>query len=437
MTGSSLAELTGSKPQRQQRPAPDSHADRFPVANQPSNFDPEGVRLLEEMRERAASYFFEQALPDTGLVFDRARADGTPGERKSPLASIAATGFGLSALAIAASRELLPAAACEQRVLTTLETVLNQLPHKHGFLPHYLNGRTFYIVTPKEYSSIDTALFLTGALHASRVFNSAEMDALVRRIYERVDWRWMLNGGNTLCMGWDPSSGFQNARWDSYSECLPMYLLAIGSPTHALPASVWDYVARNMYDYGGIRFISSFGALFIHQYPHLWLDLRGVRDRYTNYFQNSIFAMRAHKTWCMLQHGKFNWIDERVWGFSASDTPRGTYSAWGAPPVVGDWDGTLSPHAAAGGLVLMPEECIVALKTFRSVYPKSWSRYGFVNAFNPGAPDGGWYDQDIISIDLGLAMLMVENLLTGSVWSTCRQIPQIVRSMAAVGLAPV
>jgi hypothetical protein len=215
-----------------------------------------------------------------------------------------------------------------------------------------------------------------------------------------------------------------------------MYLMAIGSPSHALPEASWDAITRNTDDFGGIRFISSFGALFIHQYPHVWLDLRGTHDRYANYFQNSVSAMRAHKTWCMLQHGKFDWIDERVWGFSASDTPRKTYAAWGAPPVVGQWDGTLCPHAAAGGLALLPEESVVALKTFRSLYPKSWQRYGFVNAFNPGSPDGGWYDPDIIAIDLGLSMLMIENQQSEGVWTACRRIPEIQTAMRAVGLTP-
>ena len=356
--------------------------------------------------------------------------------RVQPLASIAATGFGLSALAIASAHGYLPAGACAQRIETTLQTVARRLPHQHGFLPHYVNAHTFEILAPQEYSSIDTALLLAGALHAGRALNSSRIDALVRKIYERVDWGWMTNHGDTLSMGWEPGRGFQSARWNSYSECIFMYLLAIGSPTHPLPASSWDAVTRNTYDYGGIRFVSSFGALFIHQYPHLWVDLRSVRDRYVNYFQNSIFAMRAHKTWCMLQHGKFDWIDERIWGFSASDTPRGAYSAWAAPPVIGDWDGTLSPHAAAGGLVLMPEECIVSLKTFRSLYPKSWTRYGFVNAFNPGSPDGGWYDTDTIAIDLGLSMLMVENLLSNSLWTLSRQIPAYERSMKAVGFYP-
>lgn len=403
------------------------------VVDQPSNFDPEGKRLLEEVSERSAHYFFDQADPDTGLVYDRARADGGSNTRTRPLASIAATGFGLSALCVASNRGFLPQCLCEERIMRTLMTVARRVPHQHGFLAHYLNAKTCGLLDPEEYSSIDTALFLAGALHAAQFINSREADAAMAEIYRRVDWPWMTNAGATLVMGWAPESGFQNIRWDSYSECLLMYLLAIGSPTHPLPASAWQGIQRNTYDYGGIRFISSVGALFIHQYPHIWLDLRGLHDGHTDYFQNSISAMRAHKTWCMLQHGRFSWIDERTWGFSASDTPRESYSAWGAPPEIETWDGTLAPHAAGGGIALMPEECVTVLKAIRDHHPKAFQRYGFVNAFNPGASAAGWYDPDIISIDLGLTMLMIENQRSGSIRTTGNQIPALASAMTQVG----
>jgi hypothetical protein len=404
------------------------------VDNHPSNFDESGKRLVDEIRERASHYFLDQADPGTGLVYDRARADGSASDRTRPLASIAASGFGLSALCVAARNGYLSQGVCEQRVLKILSTVAQRVPHQHGFLLHYLDAKTCEPLDPVEYSSIDTALFLAGALHAAHALNSRVAETYASEIYHRIDWPWMTNRGDTLVMGWEPKHGFQNERWDSYSECLLMYLLAIGSPTHPLAPSSWESIQRNTYDYGGIRFISSLGALFIHQYPHIWLDLRGRHDSHTDYFQNSISAVRAHKTWCMLQHGRFDWVDERTWGFSASDTPRRSYSAWAAPPVVGEWDGTLSPHAAGGGIALMPEECLVVLKAMRDHHPQAFRRYGFVNAFNPGASVGGWYDQDIISIDLGLMMLMIENQQSGAVWSTSTQVPELTRAMAAVGL---
>src|SRR5689334_7894610 len=58
------------------------------------------VELLEDLSHRAFQYFLEQADPGTGLVRDRARTGGSPiaSETGRDVASIAATGFGLTAL---------------------------------------------------------------------------------------------------------------------------------------------------------------------------------------------------------------------------------------------------------------------------------------------------------------------------------------------------
>ena len=237
-------------------------------------------------------------------------------------------------------------------------------------------------------------------------------------------------------MGWSPHSGFLKARWDSYSECLLMYLLAIGAPRYPLQPATWNAIQRNTFDYGGIRFISSYGALFIHQYLHVWTDLRGWNDGTADYVQNSVAAIRAHKTWCMLQHGRFPWVDERVWGFSASDAPSGSYAAWAAPPVVGNWDGTLSPHAAGGSLTLLPEESIVVLKAMREHFGECFTRYGFVDAFNPGLdPSRRWFDGDVIAIDLALTMLMAENYRTGSVREAGMHSREVMNAMHLIGFA--
>src|SRR5689334_14175545 len=60
-----------------------------------------GESLLDEMERRACLYFYEQSHPFTSLTRDRTRADRSDGTR---VASIAATGFGLSAMCIAAER---------------------------------------------------------------------------------------------------------------------------------------------------------------------------------------------------------------------------------------------------------------------------------------------------------------------------------------------
>jgi len=397
--------------------------------------DVKALRLLDDMEERAAQFFFEQADPITGSVYDRARADGvglTEGgitHAYRGASSISATGFGLSGLCIAAQRGYLKDGDCERRVEAVLEFFATQCKHENGFFYHYIDIATGARIAKSEVSSIDTSFLLCGMLHCRQYFNSQKIDRFASAIYHRVNWPWMLNKGHTLTMGWTPENGFIKYRWDIYAELLTMYLMAIGSPTHPLPASVWNEVKRPEMDFGGIRYITGQAPLFIHQYPQAWCDLRDVRDEHANYFTNSVAATRAHQIWCMLLHGQFPQIDQDIWGISASESRWG-YRAWGGPPAMGPIDGTIVPNAAGGSLPFLPAECSNVLLSMQTRYPKCWQRYGFVDSFQPSS---GWYCGDVIAIDLGIMMLMSENLRTGMVWSDFMKNREIVQAMRAVG----
>ena len=409
-----------------------------PVVNQPAQYGTEEVALMEEIEERGAHYFYEQADPGTGLIFDRAAATGVGpahmgvGKEFPTAASIAASGFGLSALIVAIERGYLPRAECEQRIYSILEYFANRADNVHGFFYHYMDVKTGARIGKYELSSIDTALLLCGVLHARAYLNSKKADELADKISRRVDWTWMYNGGPTLDMGWTPENNFIKYRWSSYCESSLMFLMAIGSPTHPIPASSWDAIERKSINYGGVRFITSYGGLFIHQYAHLWGDFRNKHDHFTNYWENSIAATRAQKTFSMQQHGDYPWIDESMWGYSAADNRRGGYTVWAGPPAMNHPDGTLAPHAAGGSLALLPGECLAVLKTMRERYPLSFTRYGYVDSFRPD-PKEPWYDPDVISIDLGLTMLAAENLRTGSVWKQFMKNESIGEAMRAVG----
>ena len=288
-------------------------------------------------------------LLERGKSQDRARP--RPGVHDRPvlepgLASIAATGFGLSALCIAAKRHYLVPSQCEERVERTLAFLLETCPHEHGFLYHFIDIESGQRLFGSELSSIDTALLLCGVLHCRQYFaGNSRIEALATTFYRRIDWQWMLNGGDTLSMGWLPEQGFLKHRWDIYAELTTMYLLAIGSPNHPIPAEMWESVQRPVISYGGIDYISGVAPLFIHQYPQAWCDYRYIRDRHANYFTNSIAATRAHQLWCLVLGQKFPWIDQDMWGISASDSRQG-YRVWGGPPSMGPLDGTLVPSAA-------------------------------------------------------------------------------------------
>ncbi|MFA5262507.1 MAG: hypothetical protein WC378_01685, partial [Opitutaceae bacterium] len=197
---------------------------------------PKDVALLDEIEKRAVLFFVEQTDPNSGLTRDRAPANGNPSNARS---SVAATGFALTAWGIAAERGWMPHEAARRHVVTTLRFMIERVDHSRGWLYHFVTIEEGRRAWESEASTIDTALFLQGALFAREYFKDSEINKLVDRLYSRIDWNWALNGGKTLSHGWRPESGFISSRWDSYAEMLGLYLLGIGAPEHPPPASTW------------------------------------------------------------------------------------------------------------------------------------------------------------------------------------------------------
>jgi hypothetical protein len=388
---------------------------------------PADERFLGELERCACLFFWEQASPATGQILDRARIDLNGALDPRRMSSIAATGFGLTALCIADSRNYVPHAQIVERVRATLDFHLNKLPEVHGFFYHFNDIETGARIGNCELSSIDTSLLLCGVLTARAYFHDTQIQSLAQQIYERVDWPWMLNGGKTFSMGWKPESGFLNSRWNHYCELMMIYLLAIGSPTNAIAPEYWNNFTRPVIHYAGFSYISGNDPLFTHQYSQAWFDFRHKRDAYANYFDNSVIATRAHKAFC-LNYPK--WYSQDYWGISASDFDGG-YTAWGGPPAEGPIDGTVVPNAAAGSLPFLPSDCLTVLRNLRAKWgARAWGRYGFVDAFHPAAD---WYDPDVLGIDQGISLLMAENLRSGFVWNTFMRNPECARAMRLAG----
>jgi hypothetical protein len=394
--------------------------------------------LLEDLSRRAFQYFLDHADARTGLVLDRARATGEAPPEGHPshrIASSAATGFGLTALCVGAERGWLSREEALRRVLTTLRFFADRAPRQHGWFLHWMDSETGERRWNSEYSSIDTALLLAGVLTVRQCFRQdAEVVRLSTLIYERVDFPWMLAGHPTLLShGWRPETGFIETRWDTYSEHLILQLLAIGSPTHPVTPRAWRAWSRRRLTYAGYTYMSD-GPLFIHQYTQAWADMRGVSEGwypFTNYFDNSAKATRAHRQFCLDLAREFPAYGPDVWGVSASDSARG-YVAWGGPPRDPAIDGTVVPYASAGSLMFTPDISLAALRAMREKYgPRVFGRYGFADAFNPNT---GWVDADVIGLDQGITLLSAQNLADGIVWRHFMKNEEMPRAMRLVGL---
>ncbi|MBC7931943.1 MAG: hypothetical protein H7Z38_15400 [Rubrivivax sp.] len=393
--------------------------------------------FLEDISRRTFQYFLDHTDAQTGLVLDRARAQGEAhpaGHPSHNIASSAATGFGLTALCIGAERGWITRDEARRRVLTTLHFFAERASHERGWFLHWMDKETGERRWNSEYSSIDTALLLAGVLTARRYFRGdAEIARLSTFIYERVDFKWMLAGHPVLLShGWRPETGFIKSRWDTYSEHLILQLLAIGSPTHPITPRAWLGWTRKRISYAGFTFMSD-GPLFIHQYTQLWADLRGARESwypFTDYFANSIAATRAHRQFCIDLAAEFPAYGPDVWGITASDSAKG-YVAWGGPPRDPAIDGTIVPSAAGGSIMFTPDISVRALRAMKEKFgERVYGRYGFTDAFNP---NDGWTGADVIGINQGPILLSAENLRSGFVWRYFMRNEEIPRAMRLVG----
>jgi len=391
---------------------------------------PEDDLFLEEVEQAAFRFFWEQASLQTGLVKDRCNVRGND---KTEVASIAATGFGLTALCIGEKRGWVSPHEAHERALTALRFLWRKLPNHRGFFFHFADVNTGARLWDSEVSSIDTAILLCGVLTCRQHFLSTEIRRLALDIFNRVEWNWLAEDTPLLSVGWMPEIGFLPYRWQDYSELMMLYLLGMGSSSHPLKADTWDAWRRVTFEYDGLHYIGSFAPLFVHQYSQAWFDFRNKRDQYANYFQNSSTATEAHRLFCIELGKQFSNYSDDLWGITASDSWKG-YVVWGGPPAIGPIDGTLVPSAAGGSLPFLPQATLRVLRNIRVLYGnETWSKYGFVNAFNPL---NKWFDADVIGIDTGITMLMAENLRTGFVWNTFMQNPEARRGMQLAGFKP-
>ncbi len=401
--------------------------------------------FLDYVQAANFDYFWYTANPNNGLVPDRS-ANGSA-------CSIAAVGFGLTAIGIGIDHGWISRTQGVARVSTTLNTffqgpqgtsAFGTIGYK-GWFYHFLDMNTALRVGSSELSSIDTALLLGGVLYAKQYFdgtNAAETSirTMAETIFNRVDWNWMAQGTNAIAMGWQPSSGFTGyGNWIGYDEGMILYCLGLGTATNPLPASAWSrwtsgYTWATNY---GFAFVP-FPPLFGHQYSHCWIDFRHIADAYMNshhstYFENSRRATLAQRAYCIANPLHWTGYSGNVWGLTACDGPSG-YGARGAPPPQGD-DGTIAPTAAGGSMAFAPEYC---LPNLRYLYDHGrqtmWTAYGFRDAFNIGQ---GWYDTDELGIDQGPIVIMIENYRTQRPWKLFMNNAEIQRGLQRAGFVSV
>lgn len=417
------------------------------------------ARTLRALQRHSFDYFVNEVDATTGLVRDKTAPDWP--------ASIAAMGMALSAYLVGVERGFLSRGEATGRTLAMLRFLARseqgEAPdasgHK-GFYYHFLDMQTGRRAWDCELSSIDTALLMAGVLSSAAYFagtdaTEAEIRGLATMLYERVDWAWMLNGGDTFSHGWRPEGGFLKPRWQGYDESMVLQLLALGSPTHAVPPACYAAWCRSheWIDAHGTLLLYA-GPLFIHQLSHIWCDLRGPRDAFMrehdcDYFENSRRATLVHQQYAIRNPRGFEGYGEHGWGLSASDGPgprRQTrngvrrsffdYVARGAP--FGPDDGTLAPWAVAASLPFAPEIVGPTIAHLATLRLHEANPYGFKAAFNPSFATArhaavGWVSPFHFGINEGPTVLMIENHRSGLVWQLMRGCEPLLRGLKLAG----
>ncbi len=447
-----------------QRPETRVVAPRPIPSGEPSAF-------LDELEHQTFQWFWDLADPRTFLIPDRAPTKS--------FSSVAAVGFGLTAYTIGAERGWVTRAAVAERVARTLRFLIEApdgdtprgKTRYRGFYYHFLVMETGERFENVELSTIDTTLLAAGALACQAYFDrddplEAQIRADADTLYRRIEWDWASPRPPGVSMGWTPETGFHEWNWHGYDEAMILYVLALGSPTHPIDPAAWTEWTKT-YKWGtyyGQEHVN-FSPLFGHQYSHVWIDYRGIRDDYMrskgiDYFENSRRATYSQRAYAADNPGGFVGYGPDVWGLTACDGPldgertvRGRkrtfagYAARGASLLHVIDDGTLAPAAAASSLPFAPEIAVPALEEMtRRWGARLRNRYGFLDAFNPtlddpaiASPQGtvvdgvGWFDRDQLGIDQGPIVAMIENYRSELVWKTMRKNPYILAGLRRAG----
>lgn len=391
------------------------------------------------MAESAFRYFETESHPVTGLVRDSTVPH-------SP-ATIAGSGMALGSLIIGAERGFMSRNDAAQRALRALNFLSTTRSSVNGFFYHFLDCETGERAGKCEVSTIDSGLLFMGALAASEYFDGEnepenEIRQLALSLYLRADWMWMSPRAPVISHGWTPEKGFLRFDWRGYNEALLLYILALGSPTHAVSTAAYDswvasYKWKSIY---GKELLYA-GPLFIHQMSHAWIDFRGIQDAFmrerdSDYFENSRRATYIQREYASRNPKRFSGYGENCWGVSASAGPgEGKFHGYRARGVpFGPDDGTISPLITASSLPFAPEIVIPALEHMwrgDDIDPTCSSSFNASFTRSSGARE--WRASHTYAIDQGPVALMIENHRTGLIWNLLKRSPYIRRGLERAG----
>jgi hypothetical protein len=406
--------------------------------------------LLTLVEYRTFQYFWDGAEPVSGAARERYHADNVYPENDKHIITSGGTGFGVMAILVGIERNFITREQGFERLLKLVDW-LEKADRFHGVWPHWLNGETGEVkpFSPNDDGGdlVETSYLLQGLLCVRQYFKDGNEEeqalaAKIDKLWKEVEFDWHRNGKNVLYWHWSPNHQWKmNFPVEGYNECLIMYVLAAGSPTHTIPAVVYHQGwARN----GGMRNDSTHeqygyhlslkhnlapqfgGPLFWSHYSFLGLDPRNLKDDYADYWEHNTNHTLINRQYCIENPPNYKGYGENCWGLTASYSPKG-YAAHSPSEDLG----VISPTAALSSFPYTPEESMKVVRyLYDSIGDKVFGEFGFYDAFSE---HHDWYPRRYLAIDQGPAVVMIENHRTGLLWELFMSAPEIQVAKSKLG----
>jgi exo beta-1,2-glucooligosaccharide sophorohydrolase (non-reducing end) len=412
--------------------------------------------LLTMVQEASFRYYWEAAHPKAGLA-----PEVLPGDAN--LLALGGSGFGVMAMVVAAERGFVPRKDIAERVLKIVR-FLAGADRFHGVWPHFLDGDTgraipFFGKYDNGGDLVETAFMIQALLAARQYFDrdtaaEREIRSTATQLWREVDWSHYRQrpDSDVLYWHWSPDYGFHlNHPLIGWNETMIVYLLAIASPTHPVPAGLyhsgwagtserhvryreqWSRTkAGNHYVNGnswyGIKLdvgVGNGSDLFFTHFSYMGFDPRGIRDRYTNYFDNNRAIARINHAYSVENPRGFVGYGTDTWGLSAG------INSGGGRPLPRDDSGTINVMASLASMPYTPKESLAALKHYyRDLGAKVWGIYGFHDGFNETQ---NWFEEVYMALNQAPITVMIENHRTGLLWKHFMTNPEIRPALDAIG----
>jgi hypothetical protein len=404
--------------------------------------------LLTMLQEGAFHYYWEGAEPHSGMAYEN-----VPGDDR--IVATGASGFGILALIVGVDRHFITRQQGLDRLLKIVG-FLERADRYHGAWSHYMNGATgktmpLFGMLDNGGDLVETSFLMQGLLTARQYFKTdRDLSQRITRLWETVEWDWYRENAQSdfLYWHWSPEWGFQiHHPLIGFNEVGVVYLLAIASPTHGVPAQMyysgWSSQNQRALEYRqgwsgqsdgnhyangntyfGIKLdvgVGRGGPLFFTHYSYLAFDPHRLHDAYTtSYFDNNRNIALINRAYCIANPKHYAGYGPDAWGLTASDGPSDYVPA--APDSSNDL-GTIALTGALASFPYTPDASMAALKHYyRDLGADLWDIYGPRDAYNPSV---NWVSPIYMGLNQAPIVAMVENYRTGLLWKNFMANPEV------------